>query len=136
MNRNTYLTVLSTPDYLNGVVILYISIRRVSDINFVVLCNEELPDYVFGTLSQLKIPYIVAKDDVLPECIEALPPEVRKMKFGDWEKTFFKLKMFELTQYDKICYLDSDMIVTENIDDLFDAPHMSAVPDSVFYQKK
>src|SRR5690606_3624872 len=44
-----------------------------------------------------------------------------------WQFTFEKLYIFSLTQFDKIVYLDSDMLVLENIDELFDKEHMSAV---------
>lgn len=37
--------------------------------------------------------------------------------------------MFELTEYDKVIYLDSDMVVKQSIKRLFDLPHLSAVPD-------
>lgn len=132
----TYLTVLSTKSYLQGVVILYMSLKRVSTKAFVVLCSEGLPEDVFNTLRKMKIPYIIAKDDVLPDYILDASEEERSFKFGDWGGTFFKMKMFELTQFDKICYLDADMIVMENIDELFDSPDMAAVPDRDFYQKE
>jgi glycogenin len=34
---------------------------------------------------------------------------------------------FDMTEFEKIVYLDSDMMVLENIDELFALPHMSAV---------
>lgn len=37
------------------------------------------------------------------------------------------LKIFSLTDYDKIVFIDADMILLKNIDFLFDKPHMSAV---------
>ncbi len=40
--------------------------------------------------------------------------------------------MFELVQFEKIVYLDSDMLVLRNLDRLFDRPHLSAaVPDKL-----
>lgn len=135
MRKITFLTVLSTSSYLTGVVILYMSLRKVSKTDFVVLCDQELPDEVFHILTKLNIPYLTAKNDVLPATICGASLQERKRKFGDWENTFFKLKMFELVQYDKICYLDSDMIITENIDEVFACPDFSAVPDSAFYLK-
>lgn len=134
--RETFLTVLSTPSYLPGVVILYMSLKKVSHKAFHVLCRKDLPKTVFTVLDGLEIPYICEEDDVFPAYILKESEQTRKTKFGDWENTFFKIKMFELMQFDKICYLDSDMIITSNIDELFNFPHMSAVPDRDFYRKE
>ncbi len=43
-----------------------------------------------------------------------------------WNYTFDKLLVFELTQFEKIVYIDSDMYILHNIDHLFDMLHMSA----------
>lgn len=47
-----------------------------------------------------------------------------------WNKAFDKLAILESNveeQFDKIVYLDSDIQILQNIDELMDAPHMSAV---------
>lgn len=51
----------------------------------------------------------------------------RENKVDYWKETLFKLKVFDLTQFDKIVFLDSDMLVLKNIDHLFEMPHMSSV---------
>lgn len=51
----------------------------------------------------------------------------RDNKVDYWKETLFKLKVFDLTQFDKIVFLDSDMLVLKNLDHLFDMPHMSSV---------
>ncbi len=49
-----------------------------------------------------------------------------------WDNTFGKLLMFELLQFEKIVYLDGDMLVLRNLDHLFDRPRLSAaVPDKL-----
>ena len=49
----------------------------------------------------------------------------RENRVDYWKETLFKLKVFDLTQFDKIVFLDGDMIVFKNIDHLFELPHMS-----------
>lgn len=44
-----------------------------------------------------------------------------------WADTYTKLRVFGLTSFTKVVFLDADMIVAENIDGLFDRPHMTAV---------
>jgi len=46
---------------------------------------------------------------------------------SNWNATFEKLGIFSLTQWGKIVYLDSDMMIVKNIDCLFEQPHMAAV---------
>ena len=130
-----YLTVLSSDSFLPGVIILYESLKKHSSMEFIVLCQSSLSNETFAVLNRLNINHIVKNNDVLPEDIINASENERHNKFGFWQNTFFKLKMFELNEYDKICYLDSDMIVDANIDNLFDCRHMSAVADSDFYIK-
>lgn len=44
-----------------------------------------------------------------------------------WNRTFDKMYVWTLIEFEKVVYLDSDMQVIRNIDCLFDSPHMSAV---------
>ena len=44
-----------------------------------------------------------------------------------WGNTFAKLLLFSLENFDKLIYVDSDMLILDNIDELFLEPHMSAV---------
>lgn len=134
--HKTYLTVLSSESYLPGVIILHNSLQKHCSIGLVVLCCDDLDERIFQILTRLGIEHIVMHDDVLPDFIKKAPREERMRKMGEWERTFFKLRMFELNQFDKIVYLDSDMIVAKNIDELFDFPDMSAVPDALFYCKQ
>ena len=43
-----------------------------------------------------------------------------------WNETFFKLSASSLVEFQKIVLLDSDLLIRGNIDDLLDAPHLSA----------
>ncbi|MDQ3061029.1 MAG: hypothetical protein M3R45_16185 [Pseudomonadota bacterium] len=79
---------------------------------------------------------IPASVDELLQCkglhVIRLPPSIEipsdiKEKSGHWGNTFDKLHLFGLTGFDKLVYLDSDMMVLTNIDELFGKPHMSAV---------
>jgi glycogenin glucosyltransferase len=66
-------------------------------------------------------------------CSESMdvPVEI-KNKSGHWGNTFDKIYIFGLTDYSKLVYVDSDMIMLRNIDELFDKPHMSAVSAGKF----
>lgn len=47
--------------------------------------------------------------------------------FSHWNFTFDKLQIWGLTQFEKIVFLDSDMLIVNNIDELFEREPFSAV---------
>lgn len=119
-----YTTILSTDSYLPGVLALFESIKRENTkiTEFVVIVNQEIKD---ETINILKKNGIIVKN---MQKIE--PPKEIKSKnklFPHWNNTFDKFNIFELTDYDKVVYLDSDIYVSENIDELFQKSNMSAV---------
>ena len=42
---------------------------------------------------------------------------------------YAKLQMWSMTEYAKVIYLDADMLVLKSLDELFQSPDLSAVPD-------
>ena len=60
-----------------------------------------------------------------------LPPDVATgISVARWQGTFAKLAAFELCHYDKLVFLDADLLINRNIDELFERQHMSA---AVYY---
>jgi glycogenin glucosyltransferase len=117
----TYVTLLSTVNYLPGVLALNESLRQVeSTYPLLVALSINLPSTIRATLLQAGMQVIV-----LPEGI-AVPKKLRDGS-GHWNNTFDKLHLFGLTDFRKLVYIDSDMIVLCNIDELFKKPHISAV---------
>ena len=121
-----YVTVVSTDSYLAGALALDESLR---------LCKSRYPLYVLvgsrvtgavrETLAKAAIPTI----DLPPI---AVPEEIRQANVASdyhrhWAGVFEKLFVFSLCQFEKVVFLDSDMLVVRNIDDLFGKPHMAAV---------
>ena len=52
------------------------------------------------------------------------------------KNTFDKLNIFSLVEFEKIVYLDSDLLILENIDNLFNYPHLSCPRDLPFNMTK
>ena len=46
---------------------------------------------------------------------------------SNWNNTFGKLGIFGMIKFNKIVYLDSDMLIRKNIDNLFKKEHLSSV---------
>lgn len=136
IDKRAFMTVLSSNSFLPGVIILHLSLQKYSRYPLVVLCSDDLSETCYSVLEKCGIAYFVQKNSILPGELLCAEENERKKKFGDWQNTFFKLNMFAATRFEKVCYLDCDMIVHGAIDSLFDYPDFSAVPDADFYQKK
>lgn len=52
-----------------------------------------------------------------------------KPQFHDPLHNFVKLRLWELTQYDRVIFLDADTVVLQNIDHLFHYPEFCAAPN-------
>lgn len=122
----SFLTVCSSDNYLTGVLALNESLKAVnSKYPLQVLMTKNTSTVVKDKLSSLGIQTIYVEKEI------KLPSEVieknNQLGYSQWNYTLDKLWMFELVQFDKLVYLDSDMVVLHNIDELFDKPHMAAV---------
>lgn len=120
-NKYTYVTLLGTDDYLVGTLCLWKSLRNVnSKYQLLVLCSQNISINVLNTLKSMGIQHRVLEEQIITE-------HKNEGEFARWSFTFDKLQVFNLVEYEKIVFLDSDMFVVKNIDHLFDAQHMSAV---------
>lgn len=127
MKNYSYITVLSTEKYLEGALALAESLKRTKTkypLSILITDNiskqveEKLINYNFKVIRKSKIN--------VPDSIKM---KNEQGKFSHWTHTFDKLLLFELTEFDKLVYLDSDMYVRKNIDELFERKNMSATID-------
>lgn len=117
VNR-TYASVLTTDDYLEGLLVLIQSLRdNKHRYGCVVLLTSNISARTRFILAGHGIPY---------KEVHTLPNPTDVSAAHRWFRTYSKLHVFSLAQYDKIIYLDVDMLLLENIDALFERPHMSA----------
>ena len=104
-----YVCVLSTDNYLDGVLVLNENLKKVkSKYDLVCLVNNKISKETRDILSYFGIKYKIT-EPVDFNCGE-----------GYWKYTFDKINIFSLTEYKKIVYLDCDMYIKQNIDSLFD----------------
>ena len=121
--RKTYITLLSTEDYLIGVLALNISLRTVgAEYSLLVMLSHGISE-----LTERKLHKIGLQTIRIPNTIEIDSTINQEKGYTHWSNTFDKLYLWNLTDFDKLVFLDSDMMVCKNIDHLFDVPHMSAV---------
>lgn len=117
---NAYVSVLSTDSYLDGVLVLHHSLKSTGTFYpFLLLISDAVSTASRKVLESHGISY------KLMQCTIENPTAIAKD--DHWAFTYSKLDIFNQTQFDKIVFLDADMLIVENIDELFQKPHMSAV---------
>ncbi|XP_019439927.1 PREDICTED: inositol phosphorylceramide glucuronosyltransferase 1 [Lupinus angustifolius] len=105
-----YVTLLYGDEFLLGVRVLGKSIRDTgSNKDMVVLVSDGVSDFANNLLQADG--WIVEKISLLEN-----PNQVRPKRF--WG-VYTKLKIFNMTDYKKVVYLDADTIVVKNVEELF-----------------
>ncbi|KAL9247998.1 hypothetical protein vseg_021365 [Gypsophila vaccaria] len=108
--NEAYVTLLYGDEFVLGVRVLGRSIRDSgSSRDMVVLVSDGVSDFA---------KLLLQADGWIVEMISLLenPNQIRPTRF--WG-VYTKLKIFNMTNYKKVVYLDADTIVIQNIDDLF-----------------
>ena len=127
MNNYSYITVLSTEKYLKGALALAESLKQVkAKYPFTILITCDISKEDEDKIKSHDMQIIKKSNIKLPETIKI---KNDKGNFSHWTNTFDKLLLFELTEFEKLVYLDSDMYVRQNIDELFEKKHLSATID-------
>ena len=118
-----YVTLLSNRAYLKGVLVLYRSLKAVQA-QYPLYCvlSVSVEDNVQKELEQegiccIRLAHAAVDGNINPE----------GLGFSHWNFTFDKLLIWGLTQFEKIVFLDSDMLIVRNIDELFECEPFSAV---------
>ena len=120
-----YVCVLSTNDYIDGVLVLNQNLKALKS-KYPLLCliNETISAENIKYLEYFNIEY---------KLVDNIKYETDYHVFN-WKNTFDKLNVFALTEYEKIVYLDSDLLILENIDDLFNLKHLTMASDKPYHE--
>lgn len=120
----SYITSITTDNYLEGVLILNKSLKRVgAKYPLSVLISKGVSHKVEQILEKKGISTIRASQKLI---IDKNIKENEISNVKHWDFTFDKLLVFGLVQFEKLVFLDSDLLLLENIDFLFERPHMTA----------
>lgn len=125
MENMTYMTYLSSDNYLIGVLALNFQLKKLkSRYPLTILLTKNLSTETMNKVKKSNIKYIFTEDLKISQSIID-----NNIKAGNpnWNKTFGKLKIFGLTKFNKIVFLDSDMLILQNLDSLFQKENMSSV---------
>lgn len=117
--RYSYATLITRQSYLAGVVILAHTLQKHgSKYPLVVLYTPSLSNDAVRVLE-----IEAGKSNIIPrKCDFLLPPSGTKVTLiaERFEDTWTKLRVFELFEYEAVCYLDADMAVFKNMDVIFE----------------
>lgn len=128
MNKKfAYITLLTNDKYAHMVLALFFSLKAVlSKYELYCIITPEVSDATIAAFDHVGLKYFYRPQYKLPDNITEI--NSRYVVNHAWSHCFNKFWMFELP-FDKIVYLDSDIFVAQNIDEMFNYQHMSAVQD-------
>ena len=121
-----YVTLLSTLSYLDGVLMLNYSLRNV-EAKYPLYCllPQDIESDVVDILKKAEIHYILLKGQVYSNMVSTNKQDAN-WDFSSWNYTFDKIRIWGLTQFEKIIFVDSDIIIVRNIDHLFEREAFTA----------
>lgn len=118
--KRKFVTYLGTDRFLSGVIALNASLKEHNkNVGLLVLVGESVSSPIIEFLREEEFLFKRVKDIQNPFVSEDDSRGRRHM--------YTKIRVFELIEYDKVVFLDADMIVCDNIEILFEKEHMSAV---------
>ncbi|ONK64362.1 uncharacterized protein A4U43_C07F25020 [Asparagus officinalis] len=123
--REAYATVLhSSSSYVCGAIVLAQSILKSGSTRDLILLHDSIPDSSLQALS--------AAGWKLHPITRIRNPHARRNTYNEYN--YSKLRLWQLTDYKKIIFVDSDLLILRNIDFLFQLPEISAAGnhDSIF----
>ena len=128
MSKEVFACVLSTNDYLEGVLVLNENLKFLkTQYDLICLINETISEETKNVLDYFQIKYL-------------LFPKIEYDNYDEfnshWVNTFDKFNVFRLTDYEKVVYLDSDLLILKNIDHLFLEPIITMARDIPFHKDK
>jgi len=86
---------------------------------FIVLATDQIKHKQVKTLRDLGATVEIVKS--LPPPSNVNPDEV----YGRWKDQYTKLLMWNMTQFDRIVYIDADAMIIKPIDELFEVPPLN-----------
>ncbi|XP_058089732.1 putative UDP-glucuronate:xylan alpha-glucuronosyltransferase 3 [Magnolia sinica] len=118
VHREAYATILHSADmYVCGAIAAGQSIRLVgSKRDLVILVDETISEYHRGGLE--------AAGWKIRTIQRIRNPKAERDAYNEWN--YSKFRLWQLTDYDKIIFIDADLLILRNIDFLFGMPEISA----------
>ncbi|XP_015906265.1 glycogenin-1 isoform X2 [Parasteatoda tepidariorum] len=125
MDKQAFVTCVTNDTYALGALVLAQSLRNVQTTKkLAVIITPHVSEKIRGLLGNVYD--LVQEVDVLDSKDEANLAILTRPDLG---VTFTKFHCWRLTQFQKCVFLDADILVIKNCDELFEKEELSAVPD-------
>jgi glycogenin glucosyltransferase len=126
MSSEAFVTLATNDGYALGALVVAQSLRKVgTQRKIVVLTSKHISDLLRKTL-ETSFDEVVVVEELNSNDKERL----RLLTRPELGVTFTKINCWLLEKYTKCVFLDSDVVVLQNIDDLFEREELSAAPDA------
>lgn len=134
MKNYSYVTLLTNDSYVYGVALLVESMERVkTQYPLHVLITKDVSAASREVLDQMGLTYQLIDIIDTPDFIYQHNLLYSAETAAVWKHCWTKFQIFDLTQFDKIVFLDADIMVLKNLDHLFNLPHMTAALDGEYF---
>ncbi|CAK9885269.1 MAG: hypothetical protein XXXJIFNMEKO3_01665 [Candidatus Erwinia impunctatus] len=112
---NAWTTLLTQPEYLIGVEALLTSLKKVQS-------RYPLVVLVTPSISEADRQQLISRGALLHEVTPLRPREGAEENYANarFAEVWSKLAVWQLTDYQRVVFLDADMLVINNMDELFD----------------
>lgn len=122
MGKYCWVTLLGTDNYIAGVIGLYFSLQKAqSKYPLEVMCVESISRQAIDKLRELNISYKIIHEDLFTGRLADL-----YIGCSNCLITINKWQIFDYTEYDKVCFVDADIIFYENLDWILETDHVMA----------
>lgn len=133
MKNYSYITLLTDNSYIFGIILLQKSLKDVeAKYPLKVMVTSNVSKVVLNILEQLKLEYEII-DPIENKEMNNYNRKINSLFARNWALALTKFDIFGLTEYDKIIFLDADIMLRKNIDDLFECPHLTAALDGEYF---
>lgn len=134
MKNYAYVSLLTNDSYAYGIALLVESMKRVkAKYPLHVLVTDKVSAATLEFLTQLKVSYEVVDTISVTDDIHEYNMKIHPGTAATWHDCWTKFRIFDQTQYDKIIFLDADLMFLKNTDKLFEKPHMTAALDGEYF---
>ena len=132
--KYSYITLLTNDNYFQGVVLLNETLRKVkSKYPLICMITEDISQDIKSLLVKLGV--IVKEIDkvVINNNLIEHNKSIDESQATVWENVYSKFRMFDFEEYDKLIFLDADLLILKNIDDYFEKPSGTAAEDGEYF---
>lgn len=134
MKNYSYVTLLTNDSYAYGVTLLVESMKQVkTKYPLHVLIIDEVSAATRQMLSELGVSYEIVDVIPTPATIYEHNIKINPGIASTWRHCWTKFQVFGLTQFEKIVFLDADIMLCKNIDNLFKMTKGTAAVDGEYF---